>query len=68
MYQNKNIVIDYKKTSAIKERTISLNEKPLELFEDEELNALVADIPYRVLKSDNQIQILDPPSMDHKRG
>jgi cellobiose phosphorylase len=68
VYQNKKIVMSYEKTSAVKERVISLNEKPLKLFRDEELNAQVADIPYDRLKAENQIQISDPPSMDHNRG
>ena len=68
VYQNRKIVMSYEKTSAVKERVISLNEKPLKLFRDEELNALVVDIPCRGLELENQIQISDPLSMDRKRG
>ena len=67
-YQNKKIVMSYEKTSTVKERTISLNGKRLKPFKDEELNALVVDIPCQALVSENQIQISDPPFMDHKRG
>jgi cellobiose phosphorylase len=63
-YQNKKIVMSYEKTSAVKERTISLNEKSLDLFRDEELNALVADLPGDKLGKENQIKISDPLSTD----
>jgi len=62
-YQNKKIVMSYQKTSAVNERIIYLNGKPLEQFRDDELNAWVADLPYRELGKENQIKISDPLSM-----
>jgi cellobiose phosphorylase len=67
-YQNKMIIMSYQKTSAVNERIIHFNEKPLKLFKDDELNAWVADLPYRKLKKENQIKISDPLSMDHPHG
>ena len=64
-YQNKKIVMSYQKTSAVNERVICLNEKPLELRRDDELNVWVADLPYRKLGKENQIKISDPLSMSH---
>ncbi len=64
-YQNKNIVMSYQKTSEVKERVIVCNEKPLKLFRDDALNALVADLPCGKLKKENQIKISDPLVMDH---
>ena len=64
-YQNKKIVMSYQKTSAVNERTICFNEKPLKLFRDDELNASVADLPCRQLGKENQITISDPLLMDH---
>jgi cellobiose phosphorylase len=66
-YQNKKIVMSYQKTSAVNERVIYLNEKPVELFRDDELNAWVADLPHHILKKDNQIKISDPLSMGDLR-
>jgi cellobiose phosphorylase len=64
-YQEKKIVMSYQKTSSVNERMICLNEKPLKLFRDDELNALVADLPYRALVKENLINISDPLSVDH---
>jgi len=63
--QNKKIDMSYQKTSAVNERIIFFNEKPLKLFRNDELNALVADLPYRKLRKENQIKISDPLSMGH---
>jgi hypothetical protein len=66
-YQNKKIVMSYQKTSAVNERVIYLNEKPVELFRDDELNAWVANLPHHILKKGNQIKISDPLSMGDLR-
>jgi len=68
IYQDKKIVMSYEKTSAVKERVIHLNEKPLKLFKDDELNVRVVDIPCGQLEKENQIKISDPISTDHERG
>lgn len=68
IYQDKKIVMSYEKTPAVKERVIHLNEKPLKLFKDDELNVWVADIPCGQLEKENQIKISDPISTDHERG
>jgi len=67
-YQNKQITMSYEKTSEVIERGIRINEKPLELVKDDELNAWVADIPYHELKKENQIKVTDPLSLDPERG
>ena len=67
IYQNKKIAMSYQKTLTVNERVICLNEKPLELFRDDELNAWVADLPYSRLKKENQIKISDPLTMDPER-
>lgn len=68
IYQDKKIVMSYEKTSAVKERVVHLNEKPLKLFKDDELNVRVVDIPCGQLEKENQIKISDPISTDHERG
>jgi cellobiose phosphorylase len=67
IYQAKKVVMSYEKTSAVKERVIHLNEKPLKLFKDDELNVRVVDIPCGQLEKENQIKISDPISTDHER-
>jgi hypothetical protein len=66
-YQNKKIIMSYQKTSAVKERIIYFNEKPVELLRDDALNTLVADLFPCKLKKENQIKISDPLLMDHAR-
>ncbi|MDH3257577.1 MAG: hypothetical protein OEM27_08160, partial [Nitrospinota bacterium] len=67
-YQNKKIIMTYQKSSTVKKRIIHLNDKPLKLFRDEELNTWVADLPYLKLNEENHINISDPLSMDPPRG
>ena len=67
IYQNKKIAMSYQKNSIVNERVICLNEKPLKLFRDDELNAWVTDLPYSKLKKENQIKISDPLFMGHER-
>lgn len=68
IYQDKKIVMSYEKTSAVKERVIHLNGKPVTLFKDDELNVRVVDILCDQLEKENQIKISDPISTDHERG
>ena len=67
-YQNKKIVMSYEKTSTVNKRVIHLNDKSLKLFKDDELNALVVNIPCGQLEKENTIKISDPISTDHERG
>lgn len=60
-YQDKKISMSYRKTSTVKERIIHLNEQPLKLFRDDELNAQVVNLPIDELQNENQIKISDPP-------
>ena len=63
-YQNKRVNMSYVKTSEVSQRVVHLNENPLELFKDDELNALVADLPCGELKQENWINICDPPLLE----
>ena len=68
VYQGKPIVLNYEKTSDVNERIIRFNGKPLKLFEDQELNTRVVDLPCQHLQNENRIEILDPLTEDQKRG
>ncbi len=67
VYQNKEVTINYRKTSSINKRKISFNDQPVELLKDDELKSWVADLPHQQFKEKNQIDISDPLILGQER-